>query len=260
VIIHPTSTKTQTPEEVYIAADLHLGTRPLADSQARERRFCAWLDSIYPRAAELILLGDVFDFWFEYRQVVPRGYVRLLGRLAHWIDTGRRVTVYRGNHDMWYGNYLTEELGIEVLDGLQQRVWFGRTYALAHGDGRGPGDYSYKRFKRFIRHPWVVRAFRALHPDVGWRMALQFSDTSRKANADYKTRHYGDHEFLYQYAVRKAAQLPEVNYFVFGHRHYPERRPVSATAELIVLGDWLTDNSYIRISPTATELLRFVVN
>jgi len=241
----------------YILSDVHLGVPSYPDSLVREKKLVRFLEQASADAEAIYILGDLFDFWFEYRHVVPKGYVRLLGTLARIVDNGIPIHIFAGNHDMWFKDYFPNELGIPVHYHPLTQTWYGKTYFLAHGDGLGPGDHGYKALKKVIRNPFSVWAFGFLHPFWGFKIANSFSATSRNAGRKHLKKYYGDDEFLYQYAYHAARQDPSIDYFVFGHRHLPLVRPVSDTATLIILGDWISDFSYLRISEEATELLYF---
>lgn len=243
---------------IYIASDLHLGVPGATSSLERERRFVRWLELAAQDATEIWLLGDVFDFWFEYRSVVPRGHTRLLGALARITDAGIPVHFYAGNHDLWTTDYFQSELSIPVHRTPQTRQWHGRTYYLAHGDGIGPGDHGYKLMKRIISNPVVVWAFRLVHPSLAFRLARSFSKTSRKANQKNSKRDYGTGDWLYRFSDTHSRETGcAVQGYIFGHRHLPRVHRLPAGADLLMLGDWLTDYSYIRIDAEGHQLLSF---
>tara|TARA_Y100000385_G_C13109118_1_gene650972 strand:- start:1187 stop:1852 length:666 start_codon:yes stop_codon:yes gene_type:complete len=199
-------------------------------------------------ADEIFLMGDLFDFWFEYKYVVPKGYVRLLGKLAEITDDGIPVHMFRGNHDIWAFNYLTNELNIKLYRNPILREFDGKKFFLAHGDGLGPGDNGYKFLKKvfeFKPNQWL---FRWLHPDIGSRMGLYFSQKSRLANITKSKNNVEkvdiDNEMLFHYAHETLSKQPDINYFVFGHRHIPIQKNIADNSELIILGDWLNIFSY----------------
>jgi len=208
----------------------------------------SWLEKVRQDASEIFLMGDVFDFWFEYKYVVPKGYTRLLGKLAEITDSGIPVHLFRGNHDIWAFDYLNEELNIKIHRKPVVREFSGKKLFLAHGDGLGPGDNGYKFLKKVFEFKPNQFLFRWLHPDIGSRMGLYFSKKSRLANIakegknDFK--YNINDEMLFHYAKRKSQQNPDLNYFIFGHRHIPVQVEISNNSEMIILGDWLGHFSY----------------
>lgn len=237
-----------TKSKLYFASDFHLGIPDSKSSLVREKKLVNWLDAVSPDATEIFLMGDIFDFWFEYKFVVPKGYVRLLGKIAEITDNGTPVHLFRGNHDVWAFNYLYDELKVQLHRKPVIREVEGKKLFLAHGDGLGPGDNGYKFLKKVFEFKPNQFLFRWLHPDLGSRMGLYFSKKSRLANlakegkSENKSIHH--EERLIHFAESEAAENPELDFFIFGHRHIPMIRKVSDTAEVVILGDWLTHFSY----------------
>lgn len=234
--------------KIYFVSDFHLGIPDHDTSLEREKLLVQWLDRVRKDASEIFLMGDIFDFWFEYKNVVPKGYVRFLGKLAEITDSGLPVHVFRGNHDLWAFDYLEKEVGVKLYRKPMIREMNGKVFYLAHGDGLGPGDRSYKFLKKVFEFRPNQFLFRWLHPDLGSAMGNYFSRRSRLAKMNYaksqEDRFEHDKEILFQYAKKKAVQHPEVDFFVFGHRHIPLVMPVTEKANLVVLGDWLSHFSY----------------
>lgn len=232
----------------YFISDFHLGIPDYASSLEREKRFVRLLDEAKEDAAAIYLMGDVFDFWFEYHTVIPKGFARLFGKLAEITDSGIPVHLFRGNHDIWAFNYLETELNIQLHRTSEVVVLGGKKFFLSHGDGIGPGDHGYKLLKKlfeFRPNQWL---FRWLHPDIGSRLALYFSRKSRIANIIKegrieKTGNY-DNERLIIFSREMAAMDPSINFFIFGHRHLPIDLPVSENARCIILGDWVVNFTY----------------
>jgi len=243
-----TNPGTHSGEKIYFASDFHLGIPDHASSLVREKMLVEFLEGCEAECKELFLMGDVFDFWFEYRTVIPKGFVRLLGKLAEMADKGIKIHLFTGNHDIWAFSYLHEEIGIEIHREPKFMAFGGKTFYLAHGDGLGPGDTGYKVLKRVFSNRINQWLFRWLHPDMGARMALYFSRKSRIANniKDKKAEVSRgiEHEMLFKYAVDTLAHHPEIDYFVFGHRHLPTDIRLHTGARLIILGDWLTNFTY----------------
>ncbi len=235
---------------------MHFGVPDHASSLAREKRFVQWLEEIAPRCERLILLGDIFDFWFEYRHVQPRGYVRLLGKLAELSDRGIPIELFTGNHDMWYHDFFPQEIGAKIHRKPVLRTYFGKTYYLAHGDGLGPGDHGYKFIKRVFSSRISQWLFARLHPNFGIGIANFFSQKSRIAKKDLDNVFHGEKEFLLIHAREMLRQQPEIDHFVFGHRHHLKKIPLAEGKSVFYLGDWITYFSYLEIGPDGGELKR----
>lgn len=236
----------QLPEgkKIYFASDLHLGAPNHEKSLAREKLFVNWLDEIKADAAILYLVGDVFDFWFEYKKAVPRGFVRILGKLAELSDAGIELHYFTGNHDMWVFDYLSKELNAEIHYEPIERVYNNKHFYIGHGDGLGPGDYGYKFIKRVFQNPLCRWAFARLHPNFGIGLADYFSKTSRAKTGDSDAHFLGeDQEWLAIYAREKLAEKHQ-DYFIFGHRHLPLQIKVGEKATYHNLGDWITYYTY----------------
>lgn len=230
--------------KIYFASDLHLGAPDMSGSKAREQRFIAWLESIEKDAEALYLVGDVFDFWFEYKTVVPKGYIRLLGKLASMSDSGIDIHFFTGNHDMWAFEYFEEELGITMHRKPIRTEWNDKKFLIGHGDGLGPGDRSYKSLKLFFSSRICQWAFRWIHPDIGIRIANFFSRSSRQQQGDKEKEFLGEEkEWLLQYCKRKL-KSEHVDYFIFGHRHLALDVELNENSRYINLGDWIRFNSY----------------
>lgn len=239
-----------TNKNIYFASDFHLGVPDYECSLERERKLVAWLNSITDQVSELFLMGDVFDFWFEYKTVVPKGYVRLLGKLAEMADSGIRIHLFKGNHDLWAFNYLEKEIGIQLHRKPKFFEFSGKKFFLAHGDGLGPGDNGYKFIKSIFECRFNQFLFKWLHPDIGLRMGLFFSRRSRIANVareqrdDYKLEI--EKEMLYIFSKETLEKNPEIDYFVFGHRHVPIDMALNDKTRLVLLGDWVTNFTYAK--------------
>jgi len=231
-------------KRVYFASDNHLGAPSSAESLPREKKFVRWLEDSRKDAAAIFLLGDLFDFWFEYKSVVPKGFTRTLGKLAEITDSGIPVYYFVGNHDLWMQGYFEEELHIPVFHSPQQFGIGGKKFLIGHGDGLGPGDKGFKRMKKVFTNPVAKWMFRWLHPDLGVRIAQYFSVKNRLISGEDDVHFQGEeNEWLVQYAKRKLEQQ-HYDYFVFGHRHLPLEISLSATSQYINLGDWIRYYSY----------------
>jgi len=236
------------PVKVYFASDFHLGIPDYASSLLREKKIVAWLEMISNDATEIFLMGDIFDFWFEYKTVIPKGYVRLLGKIAELTDRGIPIHLFRGNHDVWAFDYLEKEAGIHLHRKPVVKEFDGKKLFLAHGDGLGPGDGGYKFLKKVFEFKPNQFLFKWLHPDIGARMGLYFSKKSRLANLSKEGRKEikieQQDEMLYEYSKRKIIEYPDLDYLVFGHRHIPMQLKVNEKAEMLILGDWISHFSY----------------
>ncbi len=229
--------------KVYFASDFHLGVPAKLSSSEREKLIVRWLDHISKDATELYLVGDVFDFWFEYSTVVPKGYTRLLGKLAELTDGGLPVYFFTGNHDMWVFRYFEEELGIPTYREPIIREIQGKKMLIGHGDGLGPGDNGYKFIKKVFANPVCQWLFARLHPNLGIGIANYWSAKSRYANVEPDRFVSEENEWLVQFA-KDTLKENHFDYFVFGHRHLPISFNLPGGSKYINLGDWLTHQSY----------------
>jgi len=235
-------------KNIYFASDFHLGIPNYEKSLAREKKIIRWLESIEKDAAIIYLVGDVFDFWFEYKHVVPKNYVRLLGKLAELTDKGIQIEFFTGNHDMWAFDYLTKELNIPVHRAPIIRTHQGKQLMIGHGDGLGPGDYGYKFIKKVFANKFCQWLFARLHPNFGIGMANFWSRKSRAQNPEKEIFTNEQNEWLLTYAREQIILHPELDYFIFGHRHLPLNLPVNNKANYINLGDWFNWCSYAKLS------------
>ena len=247
--------------KLYFASDFHLGIPDHASSLVREKKLVQWLEEVRHDAEAIYLMGDVFDFWFEYKTVIPRGYTRLLGKLAELSDSGIQIHLFRGNHDIWAFDYFQEELNIHLHRKPVITSSRGKTFFLAHGDGLGPGDRGYKFLKKVFECKINQWLFRWLHPDWGARLGLYFSRRSRIANFAKMGKKENnlslEEEMLYIFSKSELEKNPDINYFVFGHRHIPLKHPLNKKSELIILGDWIVHFSYAVFNGEKLELKYF---
>lgn len=231
-------------KKIYFASDQHFGVPNLKESRIREEKFIRWLDSIKKDAQVLFLMGDLFDFWHEWKYVVPKGYIRVLGKIAELKDSGIDIYFFVGNHDLWMKNYFEEELGIPVYFDKRYYEINDKNFLLAHGDGLGPGDKGYKRMKKVFTNPLAQWAFRWLHPDIAMRIANYMSQKNKLISGEEDKAFLGeDKEFLIQYSKEKL-KTENLDYFVFGHRHLPLIFDLEKGAKYINLGDWIVYFTY----------------
>ncbi len=242
------------PKKIYYLSDFHLGAPNAATSLQREKLLVQFFDSIKADAEEIFIVGDMFDFWFEYKYVVPKGYVRILGKLAELSDAGIALHFFVGNHDMWMTTYLQTELGIPVYYQPKAFVRNGLKLLIGHGDGLGPGDKGYKRMKKIFRSKACQFLFGILPPTIGLGIANYFSKKSRIATGTTDEVFLGeDKEWLVQYCKRKLTE-EHFDYFIFGHRHLPLHIPLPNNSTYINLGEWLNYNSYAVQTGTSIAL------
>lgn len=245
-----------TNKKIYFVSDSHLGVPSKAESLKREILLVQWLESIKSDASDLYLLGDIFDFWFEYKTVVPKGYIRLLGKLAELADQGINIHYFIGNHDMWMFNYLQEELHINIYREPIIRNIFGKKMFIGHGDGLGPADYGYKFIKRVFSNKLNQQLFRWLHPDIGAKLALYFSYKSRESTIEFDKTFKGEEERLVLFAKQKL-QEEHFDYFIFGHRHIPFEIKLSESSRIISTGDWLRHFTYVVMDNESLVIKKF---
>ncbi len=245
-------------KNIYFASDFHLGVPDYKNSLVREKLFVRWLDEVRSDAGEIYLMGDIFDFWFEYKTVIPKGFVRILGKLAEITDSGIPVYLFKGNHDVWAFDYLQKEINIQLFRQPEIKIFGNKKFYLAHGDGLGPGDTGYKFLKKmfaFRPNQWL---FKWLHPDIGTRLGLYFSKKSRYAHIAKEGRKEKINDFhdemLYKYSLDIIKENKDIDYFVFGHRHLPLDIRLNEKTRFIILGDWLTNFSYAVFDGNELEL------
>lgn len=236
-------------KKTYFLSDLHLGAPYFPDGREAERRVVSFLDSIRDDAEAIYLLGDILDYWYEYRYVVPRGFVRFFGKLAELSDSGVRITWLIGNHDIWIFDYLPSELGIRVVDGSLTEEIYGKKLYMAHGDGVGRRPASFRFLRSLFRSKICQKLYSAIHP----RWTIPFASAwSRHSRETGRGPHQTDHPLLSNLVDFSREYLkthPEVDYFLFGHLHILREVRLSDTAVLAVLGDWISHFSYAVLNP-----------
>lgn len=231
-------------KKIYFSSDNHLGAPTSAESKPREEKFLRWLNEIKKDASAVFLLGDLFDFWFEYKHAVPKGFVRILGKLAEFTDAGIPVYFFVGNHDLWMRDYFEKELNIPVYHQPQVFTFNDKKFFIGHGDGLGPGDKGYKRMKKVFTNPVAKWFYRWLHPDIGIPLGKYMSVNNKLISGDEDAKFLGKkEEWLVQYAERKL-ETEFYDYFVFGHRHLPMIINLSKNSTYFNLGDWIAYYTY----------------
>ncbi len=224
-------------------SDAHLGSVSHDNSIDIERKMCRWFDAVKHDAKEIYLMGDIFDYWFEYKNVVPRGFTRVLGKLSELTDSGIPIYFFIGNHDIWLTDYLSTECGLIVKKEPVVKTLNGKVFFLAHGDGLGDESWSFRFVRKIYHNKFLRLLYAAVHPRWTMAFANKWSDYSRMTGeiAPYMGE---EKEHLVQFAKKKLEDSPEINYFIFGHRHIMLNLPLKEDSNIVILGDWLTYFSY----------------
>ena len=233
-------------KNVYFLSDAHLGSLAIPHGRTQERRLVRFLDSIKEKASAVYLLGDMFDFWNEYRYVVPKGYSRFLGKLSELTDNGVEVHFFAGNHDLWTYGYLEEECGVIVHKAPVTTEIYGKVFFLAHGDGLGDPDNKFKILRKLFHNRTCQRLLNFVHPRWGMALGLNWAKHSRLKRADGKEAPFmgEDKEFLVRFARDYKRSHPNIDYFLFGHRHIELDLPIDKSTRMLILGDWIWQFTY----------------
>lgn len=244
-------------KKIYFSSDNHLGAPTAEESRPREEKFVAWLDTVSEDAAAIFLLGDLFDFWFEYKHVVPKGFVRVLGKLAQLRDRGIPIYFFVGNHDLWMDDYFKKELNIPVFHEPKEFVFNDKTFLIGHGDGLGPGDHGYKRMKKVFTNPISKWLYRWLHPDLGVPLAKYFSVKNKAISGEEDVEFLGEErEWLIKYCRRKL-ETRQIDFFIFGHRHLPIEFQLNEHSKYVNTGDWINFYTYAVFDGEDVSLKKF---
>jgi UDP-2,3-diacylglucosamine hydrolase len=244
-----------TGKKVYFLSDFHLGAPNEVESRKREDRLVRFLQDARKDAGVIFIVGDIFDFWFEYKTVVPKGFVRILGTLAQIADEGIELHIFTGNHDLWMHDYLSKELNAKLYFEPQEFTIHNKQFLIGHGDGLGPGDNGYKRLKKIFTNPICQWLFRWLHPDAGIQLANYFSRKSRAKTGNADELFLGeDKEWLILY-TKEQAKTRAIDFFIFGHRHYAMDFKINEKSRYINLGDWIRLNTYAVFDGNELQLL-----
>ena len=233
-------------KNVYFLSDAHLGSLAIPHGRTQERRLVRFLDSIKEKASAVYLLGDMFDFWNEYRYVVPKGYSRFLGKLSELTDNGVEVHFFAGNHDLWTYGYLEEECGVIVHKAPVTTEIYGKVFFLAHGDGLGDPDNKFKILRKLFHNRTCQRLLNFVHPRWVMALGLNWAKHSRLKRADGKEVPFmgEDKEFLVRFARDYKRSHPNIDYFLFGHRHIELDLPIDKSTRMLILGDWIWQFTY----------------
>ena len=238
--------------KIYFASDFHLGAPNLTESHKRERLIVQWLTDIEKDAKAIYLVGDIFDFWFEYKTVVPKGFVRLLGKLANLTDNGTAIHLFVGNHDLWMKDYLTTEVGITIHHKNITIEEGNKKLFIGHGDGLGKGDYFYKFVRKIFTSEICQWTFSRLHPNLAITLAHTWSSSSRRSGE--KEKFISNKKELLLGYCKDQQELNPVDYYIFGHRHLPLELKVDEKVKYINLGDWLNHYTYAVFENGEVEL------
>jgi len=230
--------------KIYFASDFHLGSPNRQESLKREKKICLWLDSIKSNAKEIYLVGDIFDFWFEYQSVIPKGFERLKGKLCELTDDGIKIHFFPGNHDLWTFGYLEEELGLIIHKKPLITEINGQKFYIAHGDGLGKGDFTYKIIKKIFNNPFCQYLFSIIHPSIGIWLAKAWSKKSRIKGGFNKSKFIQKKLINYSKEILKNQNI---NYFIYGHIHEPIEIKLNTTTKYINIGDWITHFSFLEL-------------
>lgn len=242
--------------KLYFASDFHLGTPDYESSRKREDKIIRWLDTIKQDAAAVFLLGDVFDFWYEYRKVIPKGFVRFQAKLAELTDSGIPVSIFTGNHDMWMNDYLSKELGVSIYHEPAKLFIGEKRLFIGHGDGLGPGDLKYKILKKLFKNKAARWAFSRVHPNLAFALAHGWSKSSRVSTSEYENESFEEKEFLFQYC-KGIEEKEHFDYYLFGHRHIHLDMEVGPNSRYINLGEWVNNSRYASFGNGSLELIDF---
>jgi UDP-2,3-diacylglucosamine hydrolase len=244
---------------IYFASDAHLGTRYLDDPMAAEKKLVRWLDSIKPTASAVWFLGDIFDYWYEYKYVVPKGHVRFLGKLAELSDSGIEIHIFVGNHDVWMFDYLPKEIGAIIHRDVLTVDLLGSRFFLGHGDEIDYRSWAYQLMRKVFRNRFIQLCYAAIHPRWTFGFAFRWSLSSRTSALESEKRKDSskDYGYLVDFATKYSAEHPDINYFIFGHRHVMVDQTISPTCRLLVAGDWMKIFSYIVWDGQTLRLLKY---
>jgi len=244
-------------KKIYFASDNHLGAPNFEESLVREKKFVSWLDTVKKDADAIFLVGDIFDFWFEYKQVVPKGFTRTLGKIAEITDAGIPIHLFVGNHDMWLVDYFEKELNLIVYKNTKELNINDKVFLIGHGDGLGPGDSSFKRMKKVFRNSFFQWCFRWIHPDIGIKLGKYLSNSNKLLSTNKDLKFNGnEEEWLTKYCRSKLKQK-HYDFFVFGHRHIPLEVELNGSSKYINLGDWVTHFTYAEFDGDSVSLEKF---
>lgn len=243
-------------EKIYFASDFHLGSPDFESSLKREKKIIRWLEKISEDAKAIFLVGDIFDFWFEYKCTVPKGFIRFQGKLAELKDRGIFIYFFTGNHDMWMFDYFPRELSIPIYRNPVEIIVNNKKLMAGHGDGLGTGDYAYKFMKKVFSSKFFQWMFHWLHPNIGIGIAHRWSKSNRMIKEKKGIPCQEEQEKLLQYC-KKVERTTHYDYYVFGHRHLPLKLEVAPRSTYFNLGEWVQYFTYLELDETSASLRTF---
>lgn len=243
--------------KIYFASDFHLGVPDHSRSRKREDTIVEWLTHCQKDASEIYLVGDLFDFWFEHKYTIPKGFVRLQGKIAELTDAGIPVHVFTGNHDMWMFDYLPQELGVIMHRAPIVKEWNGRKFYIGHGDGLGPGDHGYKFLKKLFANKFCQWCFARLHPNFSFWLAQQSSKKSRLHTALEDEKYLGDDQEWLAIYSREILEKEHFDYFIFGHRHLPISVDLNDRSRYYNLGEWINYQTFVVFDGKSASLMKW---
>lgn len=247
-------------KKVYFLSDAHLGSRGIPHNRTQERRLVNFLDSIKDKAAAIYLLGDMFDFWYEFKLVVPKGFTRFLGKISELTDNGIEVHFFIGNHDIWCGDYLEKECGMIIHREPLTCEIYGKEFFLAHGDGLGDTDKKFRFLRALFHNHFLQLMFSSLHPRWSVDLGLTWAKHSRlKRNKAIEPSYMGeDKEYLIKYSKSYLFTHPNINYFIYGHRHIELNFPINENTQLLIIGDWISKFTYVEFDGISLALKNYI--
>ncbi len=245
-------------KKTYFASDAHLGLNIYEDRITAEKRLVRWMDSIKPDCKALYFVGDMFDYWFEYKYVIPKGFVRFIGKMAEFIDEGIPVYLYTGNHDVWMFDYFQKEIGATVCSQETITEIDGKKFYIAHGDGLGDPSLTFRFMRCFFRNKICQALYKWIHPDVTMPFGHAWSRSNRQKKQGNKAEQYlgEENEFLVQFS-KEHAKANDVDYYIFGHRHIELDLTIEEKKRVVILGDWITKFTYAVWDGEQFELKRY---
>jgi UDP-2,3-diacylglucosamine hydrolase len=243
-------------KKIFFASDFHLGAPNATESLLREKKIVAWLDTIKDEAEAIFLVGDIFDFWFEYKHTIPKGYIRFQGKLAELRDRGIPIYMFTGNHDMWMFDYFSKELTIPVFRKPVEFVVGHKKFLIGHGDGLGPKDYTYKFLKKLFANKVCQWLFGIIHPNIGITFASFWSRSSRISQNKKEDKFLGEDEWLLIYCREMQAKIHH-DFYIFGHRHLPLDIKIEPNSRYMNLGEWVNYNTYAVFDGEELKLKKF---
>ena len=240
-------------QKIYFLGDFHLGSPNRLESIKREQKIISFINSIQSNARDLFFMGDLFDFWFEYKEVVPKGFVRFIGKIAELSDNGTNIHMIVGNHDMWMMDYFNKELNINIYHGLIKVQINNNLLLVGHGDGLGKGDIGYKLLKILFKNQFVKFLYRWIHPDIGIKIGKYLSNSKKRRRKPHSNI---NNNRLFDYC-RKIEKKSHNDYYIFGHSHLSIEKTINKKSKYINVGEWLKEYSYLEVSNKDYNLKKF---